>query len=173
MGELFIKVIGNVGVDSCVQIIVDNALVCKVVGMIVKAKYQQIFWTPCNVHSLNLELKSISFNVAWIGNIIEDACHIHNFVQNHINAFTIYKVYTHLSLLKIVDTMFTSTIIMLKRFWEVKTNLGEIVILGFWSFGRKTNKATSKKVKDTVLDDTWWERVDINIKITDPIITLL
>ena len=29
MGELFIKVIDDVGVDSCVQIITNNALVCK------------------------------------------------------------------------------------------------------------------------------------------------
>jgi hypothetical protein len=42
MGELFIKVIEDVGVDSCVQIITDNAPVCKVAGVIVEAKYPQI-----------------------------------------------------------------------------------------------------------------------------------
>jgi hypothetical protein len=92
MGELFIKVIEDVGVDSCVKIITYNAHVCKDVGMIVEAKYPQIFWTPCIAHALNLSLKSI-------------ARHIHNFVQNHTNALTIYKEYTHLSLLKIVDTL--------------------------------------------------------------------
>ena len=39
MGDLFIKTIVEVGVDSCVQIITDNAPVCKVVGMIVETKY--------------------------------------------------------------------------------------------------------------------------------------
>ena len=34
MGELFIKVIEDVGVDSCVQNITDNAPICKVVGII-------------------------------------------------------------------------------------------------------------------------------------------
>ena len=43
MGELFIKVMKDVGVDSCVQIITDNALVCKAAGMIVEAKYPQVF----------------------------------------------------------------------------------------------------------------------------------
>jgi hypothetical protein len=43
MGELFIKVIEDVGVDSCVQIITDNAPICKVAGIIVEAKYPQIF----------------------------------------------------------------------------------------------------------------------------------
>ena len=94
MGELFLKVIESVGVDCCVQIITDNALVCKAAGMIVEAKYPQVFWTPCIVHSLNLALKSIAFDVLWIGAIIEDARHICNFVTNHTNALTIYKEHT-------------------------------------------------------------------------------
>jgi len=56
MGELFIKGIEDVGVDSCVQIITDNAPICKATGMIVEAKYAHMFWTPCIVHSLNLAL---------------------------------------------------------------------------------------------------------------------
>ena len=75
MGELFIKVIEDVGVDSCVQIITDNAPVCKAAGMVAEAKYPQIFWTPCIVHSLNLALKSIASDVTWIRSLIEDARH--------------------------------------------------------------------------------------------------
>eukprot|EP00253_Pinus_taeda_P016358 PITA_16358 len=172
MVELFIKVI-DVGVDSCVQIITNNAPICKVVGMIVEAKYPQVFWTPCIVHSLNLALKSIVSDALWIGNIIEDARHIRNFVQNHTNALTIYKEYNNLSLLKIVDTRFASSFIMLKRLRQVKTALGAMVIYEFWSFWRKTDQLASKSVKDTVLDDAWWERVDLIIQIMDPIISLL
>ena len=39
MGELFIKTIEEVGVDSCVQIITDNAPVCNAIHMIVETKY--------------------------------------------------------------------------------------------------------------------------------------
>jgi hypothetical protein len=173
MGELFIKDIEDVGVDSCVQIITDNAPICKVDGMIVEAKYPQIFWTPCIEHSLNLALKSIASDVTWMGSLLEDARHTRNFVQNHTNALTIYKEYTHLSLLKITDTQFASSFTMLKRLRKVKTTLGSMVISEFSSFWRKTNQASSKKVKETVLDDGWWERVDLTIKIMDPIISLL
>jgi hypothetical protein len=62
---------------------------------------------------------------------------------------------------------------MLKRLREVKAALGSMVISKFWSFWRKTDQASSKKVKDTMLDDAWWERVDLTIKIMDPIISLL
>jgi len=173
MGELFIKVIEDVGADSCVQIITDNAPVCKAAGMTVEAKYPQVFWTPCIVHLLNLALKSIASDVLWIGNIIEDARHIHNFVQNHTNALTIYKDYNNLSLLEIANTRFASSFIMLKRLREVKTALGAMVISEFWSFWRKTDQVASKRVKDPVLYDAWWERVDLIIQIMDPIIPLL
>ena len=131
MGELFLKVIESVGVDCCVQIITDNAPVCNVAGMIMEAKYPQVFWTPCIVHSLNLALKSIAYDVLCIGATIEDARHIRNFVTNHTNALTIYKEYTNLSLLKIADTWFTSSFIMLKRLREFKTIVGAIVMSKF------------------------------------------
>ena len=111
--------------------------------MIVEAKYQQIFWTPCIVHSLNLTLKSIASYVTWIGNLIDDAHHIHNFVQNHTNALTIYKEYTHLSWLKIADIEFGSSFIILKRLREIKIGPGSMGILEFWSFWRKTDQNDS------------------------------
>ena len=43
MAELFIKVIEDVGVKSCVQIITDNAPVCKDTSMIVEAEHPQVF----------------------------------------------------------------------------------------------------------------------------------
>ena len=43
MGELFLKVIEDVGVDSCVKIITDNAPVCKAVGMIVETNIHKYF----------------------------------------------------------------------------------------------------------------------------------
>jgi hypothetical protein len=111
--------------------------------------------------------------VTWIKSLIEDARHICNFLQNHTNALTIYKKYTQLSLLKVSYTWFASSFIMLKRSREVKAALGSMVISEFWSFWRKTDQASSKKLKDTILDDDWWERVDITIKIMELIISLL
>ena len=62
---------------------------------------------------------------------------------------------------------------MLKRLREVKTTLGSMVISEFWSFWRRTDQVASQKVKDKVLDDGWWDTVDLSIKIIEPIIFLL
>ena len=56
IGELFIKVIEDVGLYSCVQIKINNAPICKAASMIVEAKYPQVFsfWTPCIANLLIL-----------------------------------------------------------------------------------------------------------------------
>ena len=62
MGELFIKIIEEVGVDSSVQIITDNAPACNAAGMIVETKYPQVFsfMTPFIVNDLSFELLTSS-----------------------------------------------------------------------------------------------------------------
>ena len=52
-------VIGEVGHQHVVQIIIDNASVMKVVGFIIEVEYPHIFWSPCVVHTLNLALRNI------------------------------------------------------------------------------------------------------------------
>lgn len=88
------------GVDNIVQLITDNAPVCKVARMILETKYPNIFLTPCIVHSLNLALKSIASDLPWMSKIIEDAKLIKNVVQNHTHALTIYRKHSHLSFLE-------------------------------------------------------------------------
>jgi len=50
-------VIMEVGHNNVVQIITDNAVVCKAAGMLIGYEFPSIYWTPCAVHTLNLALK--------------------------------------------------------------------------------------------------------------------
>ncbi|KAG8486189.1 hypothetical protein CXB51_019575 [Gossypium anomalum] len=48
--ETLIKdVISEFGAQNVVQVIIDNALICKVVGSLVETQHLRIFWTPCVV----------------------------------------------------------------------------------------------------------------------------
>ena len=57
--DLLINTIQEISPQKVVQVITDNAVACKAVGLIVEAKFRHIFWTPCVVHTLNLALKNI------------------------------------------------------------------------------------------------------------------
>eukprot|EP01018_Ginkgo_biloba_P010454 Gb_26948 [translate_table: standard] len=72
IANILIDAIERVGPSNVVQVITDNASVCKAVGLLVEARYENIFWTPCVVHSLNLILKKIS-KIEWIKKIIDEA----------------------------------------------------------------------------------------------------
>ncbi|XLR33987.1 hypothetical protein S83_061887 [Arachis hypogaea] len=52
-------VIREVGLSNVVQIVTDNAPVCKAAGLLIEAEFSSVFWTLCVVHTLNLALKDI------------------------------------------------------------------------------------------------------------------
>jgi len=93
--DKMVDVIKEVGEENVVQIITDNAPVCKAVGMIIEGLFPKLFWTPCVVHTLNLALKNIcaTKNVegngvvygecSWIIKFIDDVSFIRNFIMNH------------------------------------------------------------------------------------------
>jgi hypothetical protein len=57
LANILKDVIKEIGSHNVVQIITDNAPVCKGVGILIEAEFKQIFWTPCVDHTLNLALK--------------------------------------------------------------------------------------------------------------------
>eukprot|EP01018_Ginkgo_biloba_P029505 Gb_13880 [translate_table: standard] len=46
IANIFINAIESVGPSNVVQVIIDNARVCKVAELLVEARYENIFWTP-------------------------------------------------------------------------------------------------------------------------------
>eukprot|EP01018_Ginkgo_biloba_P017287 Gb_35074 [translate_table: standard] len=65
IANILIDAIESVGPSKVVQVITDNARVCKAVELLVEARYENIFWTLCAIHSLNLILKKIG-KIEWI-----------------------------------------------------------------------------------------------------------
>jgi len=66
IANILIEAVELVGPENVVQVITDNATVCRAAGLIVEGKYQHIFWTPCVVHSLNLMLSKLGKQIEWI-----------------------------------------------------------------------------------------------------------
>ena len=74
--------------NNVVQIITDNATVCKVVGMVIAVEFPSIYWIPYVMHTLNLVLKNICAaknmernkvaydQCSWISQIADDATFI-------------------------------------------------------------------------------------------------
>eukprot|EP00253_Pinus_taeda_P034430 PITA_34430 len=81
--DVIIKAIEQIGPNKVVQVTTDIAPVCKAVGLIIKGRYDHIFWTPCIIHNLNLILEEMNNKFSWIKEITREEWEIFKFITNH------------------------------------------------------------------------------------------
>ncbi|XP_058180057.1 uncharacterized protein LOC131298593 [Rhododendron vialii] len=157
--------------------------IVKVAGQIIEAQYPHIFWTPCVVHTLNLALKNIcaAKNIennslvydecSWITIVVGDASCIKNFIMNHSMRLAIFNEFVSLKLLSVAETRFASSIVMLRRFKLIKQGLQSMVISTQWNSHREEQGASF--VRETLLNEKWWDKVDYILSFTAPIYDML
>ena len=133
IADILIKSIEQIGPNKVVQVVTDNAPVCKAAGLIVESRFDHIFWTPCIVHNLNLILEEIDNKVPWIKELTGQAREIVKFITNHHQSQAIFREYSRLELLKVVETRYASNFIMLRRLIEVKQPLVSMVVSQLWA----------------------------------------
>jgi len=155
----------EIGPKNVVQIITDNAANCKGAGLIIQQKYDNIFWTPCVVHTLNLALKNICSaklprteeeervydELNWITLVAGDASMIKNCIMNHGMRLSMFNEFSKLKLLAVAETRFASVIVMLKRFLMVKRALQSMVISDAWETYREDNSGLARHVRKKIL----------------------
>ncbi|XP_020702031.2 uncharacterized protein LOC110113696 [Dendrobium catenatum] len=185
IANLIKEVIVMIGPSNIVQVITDNAPVCRAAGLLVEQSYPHIFWTPCVVHTLNLALKNICAaknteaneiiyaECHWITVVADDAVLIRNFIMNHSMRLSMFNDFSHLRMLAVAETHFASVIIMLRRFKQIKNALQSMVISEKWSCYREDDVGKARYVKEKILDDLWWDNVDYILDFTDPIYDML
>ena len=156
-----------------VQVITDNARVCKAVSLIIEGRYDHIFWTPCIVHNLNLIVEEIDNKVSWIKEVTGDAREIIKFITNHHQSQAIFRDYSKLELLKVAETRYASNFVMLRRLVEVKHALVSMVVSQLWIEWRQADSERGSMVHRLCLDEDWWSKVDFLLKFTTPAFELL
>ena len=187
IADKLVAVVEEVGAKNVVQIITDNAANCKGAGLIVQQKYDNIFWTPCVVHTLNLALKNICAakvprndeesvvfdELNWIQLIAQDAIMIKNYIMNHGMRLSMFNEFSKLKLLAVAETRFASVVVMLKRFLMVKRALQTMVISDAWESYRDDNSGLARHVREKILCNQWWENVSYIVDFTEPIYEML
>jgi hypothetical protein len=183
--NLMKEVIEEVGPNNVVQVVTDNAKNCAGARTLIEQIYPHIFWTPCVVHTLNLALQNICaakniennqiayHECRWITWIADDCLFIKNFIMNHSMRLAMFNECVSLKLLSVATTRFASTLVMLKRFKLIKGGLQTLVISEKWSTYREDDVAKAKTIKDLILDDIWWDKIDYALSFTAPIYDML
>ncbi|KAI9181641.1 hypothetical protein LWI28_017053 [Acer negundo] len=186
IANLLIESIREIGSQHVVQVITDNAANCKAAGLLVEAKFPHIFWTPCVVRTLNLALKNICSPLAhpkyddvmevcgWIPKVSSDIWFIiFFFIMNHSMRLAMFNDHSKLKLLTVADTRFASTIVMLKRFKQIKQALQHMVISEKWDMYKEDDVEKARSVKEKLLNELFWLDIDYILDFTAPIYEML
>ena len=76
------EVIEEIGVSRVVQVVSDNGANFKKAGELIMEKYEQIYWTPCAAHCIDLMLEDIGKDRKIVG-IVKKAQNLTKFIYNH------------------------------------------------------------------------------------------
>lgn len=176
------EVVEEIGSENVVQVITDNASNVKGAGLMIQAKYNNIYWTPCIVHCLNLVLKDIcdpkvhheDYEVLqFIKEVADLAQFVKNFIMTHGMRLSMLNEFSKLKFLHIAETRFASVVIMLKRFLLIKDALTLMVIHANWANYREDDPITAQRVKDLILSDLWWDKIVYIVSFTSPIYSMI
>jgi hypothetical protein len=173
IADILIFAIKQVGPTNVVQVITDNAPVCKVAGLIVESRYHHIFWSPCIVHNLNTILEEIEAKTEWIKEVTGQAREIIKIITNHHQSQAMYREYSKLELLKVAETRYASNFIMLHHCVEVKSALMSMVVGVTWAEWRHAYLERGSMVRRVLIDENWWRKVEFLLKFTLPAFELL
>ncbi|KAK9995074.1 hypothetical protein SO802_024777 [Lithocarpus litseifolius] len=122
----------------------------------------------------NTEKNEVTYDkCSWITPIADDASFIRVFIMNHSMRLAMFNEFCPLKLLQVANTRFASVVVMLKRLKLIKRCLQAMAISDQWASYREDDVGKAQKVKDMILSDLWWDKIDYILEFTAPIYDML
>ncbi|PKU70417.1 hypothetical protein MA16_Dca007169 [Dendrobium catenatum] len=171
--SLFTEIVEWVGPESVVQIVTDNAANYKKAGQLLHERFNNIYWSPCAAHCMNLILKDIG-SLPLIEELAKKASKLTIFCYNHI--FILAWLRRRPGWKEIVRpgaTRFATTFITLKSVHEHHHDLQALITSKFFMDSKISKTSKGKEVVSIVLDLKFWDNCLIISKISGPLIRLL
>nr|XP_025652598.1 uncharacterized protein LOC112748584 [Arachis hypogaea] len=167
------KVIEWIGPNDIVHVVTNNAANYVAAGRLINRKYDNIYWSPCAAHCLNLILNDIS-SMAHISNLATRASKITVFVYNHTVFLSWLGQRPHWrEIVRPGATDFATVFITLKRIFDRKKELQALVVDSIFTDHKLKRNAIGRAMSAIILDCKFWDDCFIVCKLVGPLIHLL
>ncbi|GAV58574.1 LOW QUALITY PROTEIN: DUF659 domain-containing protein, partial [Cephalotus follicularis] len=167
-----------VGPKNVVHVVTNNAANYVAAGRLLHEKYDNIYWTPCARHCLNLLLKDIA-SMPHVDSLVSRASQIlifvTMFVYNHITFLSwLRKRSGWLEFVRPAITRFAACLITLKSsIYNHKHDLQALVTSKHYTSHKLAKTSKGKNFSYIILDAKFWDDCLLAIKVAAPIIRLL
>ncbi|GAV88399.1 LOW QUALITY PROTEIN: DUF659 domain-containing protein/Dimer_Tnp_hAT domain-containing protein, partial [Cephalotus follicularis] len=169
--NLFFEVVEWVGPSNVVHMVTDNAANYTATGRLLHERYDNIYWSLCAVHCLNLLLKDIS-SMPHMDYLVSRASQVNIFLYNHITLlYWLRKRSGWMEIARPVMTRFDTSFITLKSIYDHKPDLQTLVKSKHYTNHKLSRTSKGKSFSSTILDNKIWNDCLIAIKVAAPIIS--
>lgn len=93
--------------------------------------------------------------------------------MNHSMRLAMFNRFSSLKLIAVANTRFASVVVMLKRFKLLRRSLEAMVISEEWGGYKEDDQGKASFVKEKVMSDSWWDKVDYILAFTGPIYEMI
>ncbi|XP_074321651.1 uncharacterized protein LOC141658651 [Silene latifolia] len=113
----------------------------------------------------------------WISELANQVRDINYFILIHTISRSIFNRHSPVKLLKVAETRFASNTVMATGFSNVKEVLINTVVDADWKKFRVNGKTPvelkDREVKETLLSDAWWDKLEYLLNFTEPMVDFL
>ncbi|XP_050243404.1 uncharacterized protein LOC126692036 isoform X1 [Quercus robur] len=172
--KLFDEVVTWVGPKNIVHMVTDNASNYVSAGKLLCEKYKTISWSPCAAHCLNLVLQDMG-DMPHVERLKKRASKVTVFIYNHVALIAwLRKRPGWTDIVRVGATRFATTFLSFGSLHVHKHDLQALVTSKFFVDNRlaKESKA-KKKVVSIILDNSFWDDINVLVKISSLLIRLL
>ncbi|GAV78883.1 LOW QUALITY PROTEIN: DUF659 domain-containing protein, partial [Cephalotus follicularis] len=168
--NLFFEVVEWVGPSNVVHMVTDNASNYTAAERLLHERYDNIYWSPCAAHCLNLLLKDIS-SMPHMDYLLS---RVTIFVYNHITLLSWLRNRSGwMETVRPAMTRFATSFITLKSIYDHKLDLQTLETSKHYTNHKLSRTSKGKSFSSTILDNKFWDDCLIAITVAAPIIRLL
>ncbi|XP_025633583.1 uncharacterized protein [Arachis hypogaea] len=171
--DLFSEVIEWIGPDNVIHVVTDNVANYVAAGRLINKKFENIHWSPCAAHCLNLILKDIS-SMPHISSLATRASKITVFVYNHTVFLSWLRQKTYWrEIVRPGATRFATIFLTLMSIFKHKLELQQLVVDTHFTGHKLGRSANGRAVSAIILDNKFWDDCFTVCQIVSPLIKLL
>ncbi|XP_030941699.1 uncharacterized protein LOC115966645 [Quercus lobata] len=171
--KLFDEIVTWVGPKNIVHMVTDNASNYEFASKLLCEKYKTISWSPCAVHCLNLVLQDMR-DMPYMDSLKKRASKVTVFIYNHVALIAwLRNKPGSTDIVRPGATRFATTFLSFGSIHVHKHDLQALVTSKFFIDNRLARESKAKEAVSIILDNSFWDDINVLVKISSPLICLL
>ncbi|CAN1766835.1 hypothetical protein LINPERHAP1_LOCUS10069 [Linum perenne] len=172
--DLVDSAIEEVGAEHVVQVVTDNASNNMGAKALLLEKRPNIFWSSCATHTINLMLQGIG-NLPRFKKVLDQAKNFTIFIYSHHCTLECMRSFTKKrEIIRPGVTRFASKYLTLHSdMMEKKGELRKMAVDKKWDDLKDVHTKKGKDATATMLSTTFWNGVNICLKVFEPLVRVL